>query len=151
LYTIRKLLNFSENINENMGENIYNSDIVDLTYSKSEQLAELVWKQNTSSEEFRNIYTFAVNFANKNKVQYFLSDMRNEGLVSLDDVKWLTNEVISKAQDFGIKKIALVNEDDIIFSTIYAESVKKKLENTAINVQIFNDSISARAWLLLKS
>ena len=52
-----------------MGENIYNSDIVDLTYSKSEQLAELVWKQNTSSEEFRNIYTFAVNFATKNKVQ----------------------------------------------------------------------------------
>ena len=134
-----------------MGDIIYNSDIVDLTYSKSDLLVELIWKQNTSSEEFRALYTFAVNFATKNKVKYFLSDMRNEGLISLEDVKWLTSEVISKAQDFGIKKIALVNEDDIIFSTIYAESVKKKLEKSAINVQIFNDTASARAWLLHKN
>jgi hypothetical protein len=134
-----------------MGEFIYNSEFVDLTYSKSDLLVELIWKQNTNSEEFRTIYSFAVNFATKNKVQYFLSDMRNEGVVSLEDVKWLTKEVIAKAQDFGIKKIALVNEDDMIFSTIYAESVKKKLEKSAIHVQIFNDPISARSWLLFKN
>jgi hypothetical protein len=134
-----------------MGEIIYNSEYVDLIYSKSDLLVELIWKQNTNSEEFRTIYTFAVNFASKNKVHYFLSDMRNEGLVSLDDVKWLTKEVISKAQEFGILKIALVNEDDIIFSTIYAESVKKKLEKSAIHVQIFNDPITAKAWLLYKN
>jgi hypothetical protein len=133
-----------------MGDIIYNSEIADITYSKSEFMAELVWKQNTNSEEFKNIYSFAVNFAFVNKVYFFLSDMRNEGLVSLDDVKWLTREVISKAQEIGIKKIALVSEDDIIFSSIYAESVKKKLEKSAIHVQIFNDIITARAWLLFK-
>jgi hypothetical protein len=133
-----------------MGEIIYNSEIVDFTYFKSDLLAELIWNQNTNSEEFRTIYALAVDFATNNKVQYFLSDMRNEGLVSIDDVKWLTKEVIAKAQDFGIKKIALVHEDDITFSTIYAESVKKKLEKSAIHVQIFTDIISARAWLLYK-
>ena len=134
-----------------MGEIIYNSEIVDLIYSKSDLLVELIWKKNTNTEGFRTIYSFAVNFATKNKVQYFLSDMRNEGLVSLDDVKWLTKEVIAKAFDFGIKKIALVNEDDMIFSTIYAESVKKKLEKLAIHVQIFNDAVSAKSWLLYKN
>jgi hypothetical protein len=133
-----------------MAEIIYNSEIVDLIYSKPELLVELIWKQNTSSEEFRSIYTFAVNFASKNKVQYFLSDLRNEGVVSLEDVKWLTKDVISRANELGMKKIALVNEDDEIFSTIYAESVKKKLEKLAVHVQIFNDVISARSWLLFK-
>ena len=134
-----------------MNEIVFDTENAKLNYSKSDSLLELIWKKNVTSEEFRRIYLSGVDFVIKNKVHYFLSDIRNEGLIPLDDVKWLTKEVIAKAFEIGIKKIALVNEDDIIFSSIYADSVKKKLENFSVKVQIFSDLSSGRSWLLTKS
>jgi hypothetical protein len=134
-----------------MSEIVFDTENAVMTYSKIDFSVELIWKKDITSEEFRQVYLKGLDFASKNKVFFFLSDIRNEGLVSLDDVKWLTREVIAKANNIGIKKIALVNEDDLIFSSIYAESLKKKIENYSIQVNVFSDISSARNWLLSKS
>ena len=117
-----------------MSELVFDTESALMTYSKMDYTVELIWKKNVNSEEFRHTYSEGLGFANKNKVQFFLSDMRKEGLVALDDVKWLTREVIAKAANIGVKRIALVNEDELIFSTIYAESLKKRIENFSIQV-----------------
>jgi hypothetical protein len=130
-----------------MNEIVYDSENAVMTYSKSDFVVELIWKRNINSDEFRNVYLAGLDFAATNKVHFFLADIRNEGIVTLDDVKWLAKEVIAKANDIGIKKIALVNEDDLTFSSIYAESLKKKIENFSIQVNIFADLANARIWL----
>jgi hypothetical protein len=133
-----------------MSETVFDSEYAIMTYSKTDFAVELIWKKNISSEDFRQVYLTGLEFAAKNKVLYFLSDLRNEGLVAMSDVKWLANEVLANAWNIGIRKIALINEDDLIFSSIYAESLKKKIENISIQVNIFADISSARIWLLKK-
>ncbi|MBA7704577.1 hypothetical protein ES703_113393 [subsurface metagenome] len=107
----------------------------------------MVWKKDTDSAEYRKTFQAIVEFAEKNKVNYVLSDMRKEGLVKTEDVKWLELEVLKKAIAYGVLKIALVAEDTV-FSTIYAETVKRKLRESPIEVRIFGDVTSAKSWLL---
>jgi hypothetical protein len=134
-----------------MSEIVFDNEHAIMTYSKTDLALELVWKTDVISEEFRKVYVTGLKFASENKVNFFLSDIRKEGLVSLDDVKWLTSTVIANANQLGIKKIALINEEESIFSSIYAESLKKKIENYSIQVNLFTDISSARIWLLGKN
>lgn len=133
-----------------MEEKIYDSDIVNWSYFKDEKLAYITWKKNTDSAEYRNIFNSILEFSNKNRVKYVLSDMRKEGLVQAEDLKWLESEVLNKADEHGVLKIALVSEDTI-FSNIYAETIKRKLRESPIEVSIFHDITSAKAWLLAEN
>jgi hypothetical protein len=130
-----------------MGELLYNSEIASLSFDKSTHLLELQWKKSTDSDEYKKLFNVIIEFSEKNRIYSFLSDMRNQGLVRAQDVKWLELEVLSRAVEQKLKKIALVF-DDIIFSTIYAETVKKKLRDSQVQVQFFSEINVAKAWLL---
>ena len=129
-----------------MEEKIYESDIVSWSYFKGEYLAYITWKKNSDSAEYHNIFNSILEFSNRNQVKYVLSDMRKEGLVQTEDLKWLETEILNKADEHGVIKIALVSEDTI-FSNVYAETIKRKLRESPIEVSIFQDVDSARAWL----
>ncbi len=130
-----------------MEEKIYDSEVVALSFSKSERLAHIIWKKNADTSEYRNIFNSIVEFSPKNQMKYILSDMRKEGVVKAEDLKWMELEVLKKAVEHGVLKIALVAEDTI-FSNIYAETIKRKLRESPITVSIFRDDTSAKAWLL---
>lgn len=130
-----------------MENTIYDSEIVTATYLSNEKLVQLRWKKQSNSDEYRHMFQKLLDFAHKNKTRFLLSDMRLEGLVSIEDVKWLEVEILKKAIELGVEKIALLH-DDTIFSNVYAETIKRKLLNSPIKVQLFGDFISAKAWLL---
>ena len=132
-----------------MEEKIYESDIVSWSFFKEDRLAYITWKNSADSAEYRNIFNSIIEFSNKNQVNYVLSDMRKEGLVQTEDLKWLESEILNKADEHGVLKIALISEDTI-FSNIYAETIKRKLRESPIEVGIYQDVASARAWLLVE-
>lgn len=130
-----------------MEQILYESDIVTLTFTKEEKLTLLTWKQSADSEEYREMFNTVIEFSKKNKINFMLSDMRNEGVVKPEDLQWLEVEVLNKAVEHGVLKIALVTEDTI-FSNVYAETIKRKLKASLIEVSLFLDITSARSWLL---
>jgi hypothetical protein len=130
-----------------MHQTLFESDTISLNFHKTERLLELIWKRNPSSPEFREIYTSALQFAQNHKISFFLSDMRNEGLIDLENLKWLETEIIPSAIKIGVKRIAMVSEDTF-YSTLYAEILKKKLEKSTIHVRIMADKSEAMAWIL---
>lgn len=130
-----------------MSEILYNSDIVTLSFDKENQLVEMLWKRNTDSEEYRKMFGKMIEFSENNKIRLVLSDMRQQGLVVTEDVQWMNKEVLKRAVEHKIDKIALIIADTI-FSSVYSDVIKKKLEHSPIQVQVFMDITSGRAWLL---
>ncbi len=130
-----------------MEQTFFESEAIILNYYKSERLVELLWKRTPTSDEFRDAYTLAAQYAQNHKVSCFLSDMRNEGIIDMSNIKWLESEIIPAAIKLGIKKIALVSEETF-YSTLYAETLKKKLENSSMQVRILSDISEAKAWLI---
>ena len=129
-----------------MQEALQNSEYASASYDPATRIVELVWKKDAESEEYRKIFEDIVSFSNKKKIKSLLSDMRNQGLVRLDDVKWLEKVILAKAIEYGLEKIALVVKESI-FSTIYAEAIKKKLSDSPVKIQIFDHIPEARSWL----
>jgi len=130
-----------------MVKTLHDSDIVSLSYDTENQLAEMNWKKNTDSGEYRKMFGVIVDFSEKNQIRLVLTDMRNQGLVRDKDVYWLDHEVLSKAVEHNLERIAMVT-DESIFAFVYSDAVKKKLESSPIQVQVFSDKSTARAWLL---
>ena len=130
-----------------MIKTLYDSDIVSLSYDTDNQLVEMKWKMDTDSEEYRRMFGVMIDFSESNRIRRVLTDMRNQGLVRDKDVYWLDHEVLTKAVEHKLERIAMVT-DDSIFSSVYSDVVKRKLENSPIQVQVFSDLATARAWLL---
>jgi hypothetical protein len=126
---------------------LYNSEIVITNYDDELQLLDVIWKKNPDSEEYRKMFGVVIEFSEKKHIRYFLSDMRKEGLVKLEDVRWLNREVLHRAIEHKLERIALIVEETI-FGGIYGDVVRKKLEKSPIQVMLFGDPVSARAWLL---
>lgn len=132
-----------------MEEVIYKSSSASLVYRKDKLIIELTWTKGSDSAEYREIFSNLVEFGRRNKVRYFLSDFRQEGHVPIEDLQWLNEEVLMKVDELGIQKVALVYEDTI-FSTTYAETIKRKLKTSPVQVQLFADPVSAGAWLTVE-
>ena len=130
-----------------MENTIYKTKTVKATYSSKEKLVYLCWNSETNTEEYRQIFQSLINFIQNNKVRFVISDIRKEGLVSIDDLKWLEEEIFKKYLHLGVEKIALINEDTI-FSNVYAETIKRKLTDSSIKVRLFDSLTTAKAWLI---
>ncbi len=125
---------------------IYESSSASLVYDKPGRTIELKWKQGAYSDEYRELFSNLVEFARKNDVIYFISDLRSEGHVPVEDLQWLEVEVLEKVQELGIQRVALITEDTV-FSTVYAETIKRKLNDKPTEVQIFDAPEPAYAWI----
>lgn len=130
-----------------MNKIIYTSEYASIGYDKTSQVVELVWKQDADSEEYRKIFKAILDFSDSTKVKSLLSDMRQQGLVRHEDVRWLDKEILTKAVERQLERIALVIRESI-FSSVYADAIKKKLQDTPIQLQIFDDISAAKSWLI---
>ena len=129
-----------------MEDTIYQTKAVVSTYSPKEKLIHLCWNSEANTHEYRKIFQFLIDFIKKRNVRYVVSDIRKEGLVSIDDLKWLEEEIFKKYIHLGVEKIALIIEDSI-FSNVYAETIKRKFTNNEIEVRLFDSLKSANNWM----
>ncbi|MBN1598629.1 MAG: STAS/SEC14 domain-containing protein [Bacteroidales bacterium] len=133
-----------------MPEVFYNTEILTLNYVKEEKLVIIEWKKNATTKEYRNFITSIIEFSKKNKVLYLMSDMRKEGVVNTEDIRWLKSEITSIADELNEVKVALIVADNQ-YSNIYAETLKRKFKESPLQFNIFKDRVSAKSWLIASS
>ena len=128
-----------------MGKILFQSSYALLTYLKNEKILLLKSKGGCTEDEYKNIFIEASKIGDSNKVQYFLSDLRNGGPVSYSNLVWLRKDIIPKAIELGIQKIALVFNSDL-YSKIYADSIRTSLDNVNISINYFKNQEDAMSW-----
>ena len=129
-----------------MSKEIYKSEYATVNFEGSTQFIELVWNKDVDSNEYRKVFGSILDFSESNKIKTLLSDMRKQGLVRLEDVKWLEKEILTKAVEHHLKRIALVIKESI-FSSVYADAIKKKIDKSPIKLEIFDNDTEAKSWL----
>lgn len=125
---------------------LYESTEAKLSYYKKEKVLELIWIKQVSDLEYKKVFSEALNAAKSYKCSSFISDMRNEGLISISNVRWLQKEILPHVKKLGITKIALVVSDNL-YTQIYAQHTKKMIMEIDIPVQIFENYNNAMNWL----
>lgn len=117
-------------------------------YSEKDKLIEVIWDaKNISSEEYRDVFIQALNYAEDAPFELFLSDNTKQGVVSPADRKWFQNYAVKKGISLGLHKAAVVIENNP-FKKYYINMILKVVSASGINMKIFTDYNKAKTWLL---
>ncbi|NJO02697.1 MAG: hypothetical protein HC880_14325 [Bacteroidia bacterium] len=107
-------------------EIILDNDYVTLIYKNDLKALEVLWKKFTPSKHYFEILQVAYRAAASHPVKYWISDMTNAGVISLENQKWIKKELIPRLLKGGVEKIGVVVSLDI-FNKMFTDELRKIL------------------------
>ncbi len=132
-------------------EELFNNGTAVVYYLPDYKLIENVWlkKAALDSEAYRKPFLVALDFVknNENKVVYYLSDIRNQGVVPVTEKTWFRNVAFPQAAEAGVRYGAVVTNANI-FKIYYMNAIIKVGNVFNLPVKTFSDWQKAFDWLV---
>jgi hypothetical protein len=128
---------------------ILDNEFASVSYDSESSSIITVWKKPSTSEAYKVIFSVILETILEYKVEAFISDIFQQGIVSTENRFWLQNEILPKAYAGGLRKVGTITPNDV-FSNFYVESIKNGVFIDLINLEFryFQDLISAQAWVM---
>lgn len=123
---------------------LFEHDKAVIHYDPSSKSIDMIWKKVQDETTYKLMYTKGIEFMREYHVTNWFSDIRNQGVVGPSASKWLQTEILPKAVNAGLKKIAVVMDADI-FKQFYIQNINSKSANNL--VRNFKSIEEAKAWL----
>jgi len=123
---------------------LFNHEKAVLRYNRETNAFELIWKKQADEASYKMLFLKGLEAFKETGATAWLSDIRNEGIISPDLSNWLQENIFPKAIENGLKKIAVVMDSDI-FKEFYADSIKKHTKGDMM--RYFHSVEAANEWL----
>lgn len=137
----------TKNVLPFVSEKFIDSDNLEAYYYAEKQLIHFIWKQRSLGEEYRQPFRDAFEYTKDKTAKYFLSDIREQGIVGPDDRKWFEEEGLPLAVSRGLVKAAVVFEGNI-FKQYYINMILKHFNKSGVPMKFFKSLEHASEWLL---
>ena len=121
------------------------SDFANVTYNRILKLGKIEWIGKANSEEYQSAFLSLLEVQKRNPIQYFLTDIRNQSVVSPDNRKWFENVALPLAIKQGLKKAAVIM-DGSVFKKYYANMVIKSTKKFGLPVKVLKSEEEALEW-----
>ena len=128
-----------------MKQVIYDYDYAQILYEPSVKLGIVVWKHKPENAEYQNAFEVMIEYSKKHPVENFLSDIRNQGVVSPDNRKWFETVMIPKAIKNGLKRAAVIFDGNV-FKKYYINMIIQVINKYGIPMKLFNTEEDAITW-----
>ncbi len=130
---------------------IYEDEWAIVYYWPEMKLVENKWKKETilTDDKYRKPFVEALKFAETTQVDYFLSDIRQEGIVPHKEKKWFKDYAIPEAVKRNVKLAAIIIDFNV-FKTYYINALIKFGNNLGLPIKTFNNYSKAIKWLTNK-
>ncbi|OFX85881.1 MAG: hypothetical protein A2W99_17285 [Bacteroidetes bacterium GWF2_33_16] len=128
-----------------MKQVIYDYDYAQILYEPSVKLGIVVWKHKPENAEYQNAFEVMIEYSKKHPVENFLSDIRNQGVVSPDNRKWFETVMIPKAIKNGLKRAAVIFDGNV-FKKYYINMIIQVINKYGIPMKLFNTEEDAIIW-----
>lgn len=129
--------------------NIFKKDYAHIIYEEDKQLGVITWNGKSSSEEYQNAFSIMLEFQKTHDIFRYISDIRNQSVVSPLDRKWLENVAMPKAIKQGLKAVAVVFDGNI-FKKYYLNVILATSNKYKLPLKIFTDMEQAERWIMTK-
>ncbi|MBN2348630.1 MAG: hypothetical protein JXJ22_07335 [Bacteroidales bacterium] len=129
-------------------ETVFNSDFATLTYEEDLKVLTITWKdRKITFEEYQKPFEEAIKYMSKKPVDNYISDIRNQGIISPDYRKWLQEIAFPEAAKAGLKRVVGVANINI-FKQYYINNVFQSAKKFGIPFKMFNSIEEAKKWFL---
>jgi len=126
-------------------ENEYSKASFDL----EKKVGIVEWKpKKLTVEEYKAPFIELNNFAAKQKDSFrnFISDTREQSVVSPENRDWFTKNMIPKAIESGVRRGAVIITGNA-FKKYYLNMIIKGSRKFAIDIKVFDDPKKAWKWI----
>lgn len=125
---------------------LLDKEFATVTFDDDLKLVKLVWKGRTTHEQYMEAFNTGIDYGKEHEVNLFLSDVRNQQIVSPDSRKWFQAEAIPRAKSFGLKRAAVVLDGNV-FKRYYLNHIFGTTKRTGIELQFFKNMEEAMDYL----
>lgn len=128
-----------------MKQVLKDTDYAEISYDKELKMGKIVWKRKTTTEEYQYAFMVLLEHAKKNPSDNFLSDIRNQSVVSPENRKWFETEMLPAAIEAGLKRAAVVFDGNV-FKKYYINMIIKVSNKFGMPLKMFNSEEEAIEW-----
>ncbi len=127
---------------------IYDAEYGSIFYNAKINCAGIAWKKQVTSEQYRTLFNKCLNIVKMYHTPYWISDLRQQGVVSVDDQRWMLQTIFPEANKNGLIQTAVIyNPQD--HSTEYPTRIRVAAESMGIAIEFFDNRKSADEWIQL--
>lgn len=125
----------------------YESDASDLYYDAEAKITVIIWKRSITSKEYRATWEAVLNSFRLYRNIGWISDLRNQGVVSSEDQTWFAKTIIPEAIRAGLKRVGTVGFDDEIRSE-YWNRMSALAKTLNVDLRVFPTLEEANVWIM---
>lgn len=124
---------------------ILETDYAEISHDPDLKLGKIVWKRKTSTEEYQYAFITLLDYSKKNTTDNFLSDIKNQSVVSPENRKWFESDMLPKAIENGLKRAAVVFDGNV-FKKYYINMIIKVTNKFKMPLKMFSSEEEAINW-----
>jgi len=133
-----------------MKKTLLDTDYAEISHDPELSLGKILWKRKTSLEEYQYAFITLVEYAKTNETQNFISDIRDQSVVSPENRTWFEQELLPQAIETGLKSAAVIFDGNV-FKKYYMNMIIKATNKFGLPLKLFRLDEGAIDWLRLDS
>ena len=120
-----------------------------VTFDREKELGMIAWKGKANSEEYQAAFNSLLELQKKETITRYISDIRNQSIVSPTDRKWFETVALPQAIKGGLKAAAAVFDGNA-FKKYYLNVVITSTNKFKLPMNVFTDLDEAISWIMTK-
>lgn len=120
-----------------------------ISMNPDKSIGAIVWKGSCTTQQYRETFLFLLEEQKKTGLVRFVSDIREQSIISPEDRKWFETVAMPKAVEQGLKAAAVVFNGNI-FKKYYVNVILQATNKFGLPVKVFSEYQPAEDWLVTK-
>lgn len=128
---------------------ILDTNYATVTFDEDKSLGKIEWKGKCTSEQYQGAFLSLLDLQKTKKISRYISDIRNQSIISPTDRKWFENEALPRAIEQGLKAAAVVFDGNA-FKKYYINVILSATNKFGMPMKVFSELEEAENWLMNK-
>lgn len=128
------------------GQICLNNDCCTLFYNAHINALGVTWKGQATSEQYRQVFIKSLEMMMLYHAPYWISDMRKQGTIAVEDQQWMFKEIFPAAVQHGLLKGVCIYDPDQ-HNDDYRDRLRKISLTLGIETVFFKSFQSAEEWI----
>lgn len=129
---------------------ILETDYAVVEFYEEDELVQVTWKKISGKlplEEYKKVFEESLNFqeANKEKIKFFLSDIRQQTVLSPEYRKWFQEVAMPKSTANGVRRSGVLFEGNV-FQKYYLNNIMNTTKKLGVSMKFFSKREDAIKW-----
>jgi len=130
-----------------MKTTIFDATYAKVTFDQDLKLVTITWDGTVTTEQYRNVFITTLEYQALNNavIENFLSDIRNQGIVSPENRKWFEQVAIPRSIEQGLQRAGVVFVANV-FKKYYLNLILSATNKFKLPLRFFNTVEEAETW-----